>query len=286
LANPVTLAAVFNATLSTNIDGQATFFDAVDAENSPKFRCHYVDTLSDLEIENASFGGAGDGTLITFNTAFCERIQSTAPTYFRLRLRLDKNALKEFVDESTPEDRDFLSSFIRTELIEFRLNERRNYPPEIATRAQSPSAQNFVLKEVNYFLIRDVRFDYVLSHVNLRKMRRLEGPQWADYLDNFLSSKEADKMLIYQWKKEEKEGQIIEDFIALAKFKVPSANIELFLLVIIALGATGSATAAVIASSFVKLNITSESHANFATFLVFVAAISIWYFWRKLFRQQ
>lgn len=279
LENATTLAAVFNDVLTTRHTPDDQSFVAVDANGADKFTCHYVNLQDDIEIRRDNFGGIKPGTLITFKEDFANRIRLERRPYIRLRFLLNQNSFREFTSETIPEDKFLLSSFLRTELIEFRFNEKRNYPPHIVEYFKLAGATEFIITEVNYFLIRDLRFEYVSSHAEYRKMRRLEGPQWEAYVDGSFDTADADRMLIYQWKKvlpeDALDGSSVEDFIALAKFKLPWPNVWPYVIAIVFLGAAGSTVSSLASSVSKAAYCTTDLCANFAALLLLLILIGL-----------
>jgi hypothetical protein len=285
LAEERTLTAVFNESLHVRRAADDKSFTALNDDDVVQFQCQYVSLEEDVEFRTDHFGADKKGTLITFDGPFCARLRQDDPQYIRLRFALDAEAVSEFITNTTPEDSLLLSTFARTEIIEFRFNERRNYPPHVIGYTRADNATEFNVSEVNYFLIRDVRFDYILSHADFRKMRKLEGDRWRAYLGPLFQDVDPNRMLIYQWKKPDRgpSDKPIDDFIALAKFRFPSPNVGWYIFAIILLGFGGSSIATFLTSALQSLGL-SEICANILVVLLFALTVAamIW----KLFRAK
>jgi hypothetical protein len=121
---------------------------------------------------------------------------------------------------------------------EFRVNERRNFGT--ALREQYPKMEMPTIRVIQYFLVRSIATELVLSHADFRKVRRLEPGLWDHYLEG-LGQISAERMVIYHWRAGA-DGKPVEDFIALALFRTARQNLLPFLGAFVVLGAAGSAT--------------------------------------------
>jgi hypothetical protein len=254
------LNAVFNDIIKIGDRGELSFTTAINQK--PFLRIHHLQE-QDLSIETVNISGDRLGTVIKFGVALCNRVVNTASekNYIRIRLILDERAAELFSSETQARDWWLLSSFARTELAEFRLNERRSLPPEIAEWADKGRLQ---IKRIHYFLVRDFRYELVMQHPPFRKVRRLEGDLWREYLrgrlpgnktgTDLLPEEAADRMLIYHWRQPERPnelsdneaGEYVEDFIAFATFRWSKSNIVLYAIIIALVGALGNAIEPVI----------------------------------------
>lgn len=236
-----TLSAVFNETLEVGIATPASY--EVTREGRPEFQVIHVDcdnpdhvSIRYLDEENNQIG-----SVVTFENAIMRQVAANRPHYIRVRIRLYGVLRDIFVSSARPRDWVFLSSFYRTQLVEFRLNEKRNFSSSL--RALQTASVSLKIAKVQYFLVRDLSVEIVQSHANFRKMRRLESGLWDGYLDG-LGGPKPESMIIYHWRApaQPATGNYVEDFIALTGFRQPRPNIWIFMLAIVLLGAAGSAT--------------------------------------------
>jgi hypothetical protein len=256
-----TLNAVFNDVIEVQ-DREEENFTTVKDE-SPFLRIHHLDTDSDLSTEPVEISSDLLGTILNFRKRLCGRLSQHGNErhYIRFRITLDQRTKELFSSEIDPQDWWLLSSFTRTELTEFRLNELRSLPRQVAARAEKSP---FSIERLHYFLVRDFHHELVMQHADFRKVRRLEADLWRHYLrgrlpgdesgPDVLPSDAGDRMVIYHWREDAKfdeQGYIsapIEDFVAFASFRSSTSNIILFYAVAIALvGGLGAALAAWIA---------------------------------------
>lgn len=111
-------------------------------------------------------------------------------------------------------------------MIDFRVNEIRNLPDNINRYV----SDNFLLKKVHFFIIREIDSEYVMANTNYERCRLLEGELWKKYLqtNKLHSIQKIPKMLIFHWKQAPKNSEEnnnsnendkkIANFAAFAKF--------------------------------------------------------------------
>ena len=127
------------------------------------------------------------------------------------------------------------SGFHSTDVIEFRVNERRNFGDYLRKiKMEFPK-----IEAIDYFLVRDISTELVQSHADFRKMRRLEPKLWDRYLRE-LGTSAPERWIIFHWREGGIPGADVEDFIALAFFTKPRYHLLAYLAVIVLLGAAGS----------------------------------------------
>lgn len=68
-------------------------------------------------------------------------------------------------------------------MVEFRFNEHRSLPQEIIDQmAAQEEYEQFDLRAVHCFLIRESDSHFVMSHADFHKVRLLEDNLWSKYL--------------------------------------------------------------------------------------------------------
>lgn len=186
--------------------------------------------------------------------------------YFRFRLKLTPDNVKKLSQNYAPEDRLLLSRFDKMEIIDFRINELRDLPSSICNVLN----ENFTLRRIDFFLIRDIYDELQLSHAEYKRCRLLEKEVWKDYL--VFSKKELllpSQMLIYHFceKNQKKDGTYnhLERFNAFAKFsrlQVTPVSIFFFIFSVIILGALGSTLSSLFINNAPELNIFNSNYSN------------------------
>ena len=218
-----TLNAVFNDVVAITERHEHWFKTEINGKSHLTF--HRVNVASDIEIQIIEAENNLLGAIFVFKRSFCDRLTGDGDHYFRLRFVLDGRTRDLFSSDTQPSDWFAVSSFVRTELTEFRLNERRSFPSAIADRTR----HFFDLVTVHYFLMRALRFELSDAHTNFHKMRRLEADLWRHYLRGTPPGQEpswrvrralargaARDTLIYHWRVTNDE-KFVPDFIALAR---------------------------------------------------------------------
>ncbi|MBR2681400.1 MAG: hypothetical protein IKE23_11750 [Exiguobacterium sp.] len=274
LKDPITLSAVFNDTLEVaNPKGES--FEAI-RNKKIAFRVMHVDVRNPLEltIEELSEANDQNGTIIAIEQDIIKRMASIGDHYIRLRLQLSDGLKDMLVSQIEPSDTAFASSFYKLQMIEFRLNERRNFSPELRSRLQVGQPPN--ISAVHYFLIRDLSVEMVQAHSTFRKMRRLEPDLWISYLSGLGSPKPED-MIIYHWREIADVGKTVEDFIALTSFRQPGARLSIYVLGIVLLGSLGSATQAMLTALALSLGFNGTWSVQLTIMALLGAAVAMLY---------
>jgi hypothetical protein len=254
LRKPQILVAIFNDDLQIHGAHDRRF--AVDTRAGKRlFSSRILEIGSDFRINAEEYESAGirlNGTILEIERRVFEPADGYSSGYIRFRIILSGQNAEAFCTEYRPKDRPLLTAFDRTEIVDFRLNERRNLPLRLTeSLGQRPSCL-FNISEINYFLAREVHEELELAHRDFHKCRSLEGQIWNDYARAGLGQLEMDQTIIYYWRTKYEEDKF-EDFNALTKFRrreVSGKTILLFIFSAILIGAIGSLTASFIWEHF------------------------------------
>lgn len=240
-----TLNAVFNE-VSTLVRDKDRYF--VVTAKPDKLRAIYkIDVSRDISIDPVNVPGKANGTIIALNNCLCRDIVSADEQnkehYVRLRIFLEGSAQNLFSTEDRAASVGLALTQDILETTEFRLNERRSFPPDVLQRTADGQ---FFLESVHYFLIRSRDYQLSSQHQNFRKVRRLEDEIWSSYLSVGkpklrTNNRSAEGMTIYQWRELAGNGKSIDDFIAYASFRTGKPRIWTYFIAILAIGGIGSA---------------------------------------------
>ncbi len=245
-----TLSAIFNETLTPTgmADGDNRF--TASHTESKKVQL-FVWRCREEELLFSTIGNGIDrGTVITISDRFFDRLRpQVGDHYLRLRIKVPIGTDNGFVSSNDPKDSAFLSTISTNEIVEFRLNERRNFSDGIRDKLQANGCTLIDISSVHYFLIRDMGVELTQSHTPFRKMRRLEPGIWERYLAN-CPGFNPDKMIIYHWASLSGSAMAaVDSFTALATFRAYyPGSLWTYGAVIVALGAMGSALQSVAAA--------------------------------------
>jgi hypothetical protein len=246
LKDRTSLSAVFNDTLDVGRDDENAFDVLRGTDVAYRVIKVDIDNPDQVSINHLTEDdGRRTGTVIALGPPVVGRLSDATDHYIRLRIVLSGELKELLVSRIPPSDRVFLSSFYETRVIEFRVNEKRNYSE--ALRKHQKDGRPPTISRVHYFLVRDLSVEMLRAHATFRKMRRLEPGLWDGYLAD-LGSPNPENMIIYHWREDAKDGRGIEDFIALAAFREPGRNIPVFILAIVLLGVIGNATQTLLTS--------------------------------------
>jgi hypothetical protein len=112
-----TLSAIFNDTLAVGSVSEKAF----EAKKGNEVKLQVVKLAIDQHIHLEK---VGDGTVIKIARSAFERFVERGEYYIRIRIKLFGELTRVFRDDFYPTERIFLSAFYRTDVAEFRVNER------------------------------------------------------------------------------------------------------------------------------------------------------------------
>lgn len=227
VANDVLLlSTIFNSEVSS-VEFKDNFYHHSDisflkAGKNKNDRVRFYTNIDLQEDENNPLGSGvrlhdvkGEGSILSFPMKNF-RLDDGIDGYLRFRLILDPISKKALSTYYVPSDSFMLTTEESMEIIDFRVNEIRNTPVNVN------SLQTFrsVLTKVHFFIIREVKSEYVMSDKSYHRSRLLEGDLWKKYLQSHHIKPITDvpKMLIFHWKSED-SSKPLENFSAFAKFR-------------------------------------------------------------------
>jgi hypothetical protein len=285
-----TLNAIFNEV--TDIEREEDNYFVTKTGDDRRRAIHHLNTAADLTVGYVNVPGGARGTVIALTSRLCRRIAS-APgelQYVRLRVSLRDRAKNLFSVTDIASPIGFALNEDILETTEFRLNERRSYPPSILSRA---TGHEVTLNGVYYFLIRSKGHQLASQHQTFRKARNLEKDIWEGYIsfpdgENRAAERAARNsagMIIYQWRElaNEKKNAKLDDFLAYATFRSSKPRIGAYVVAALAIGGVGGAMLN-IALSVVRVGFdwmewarpaAWAANASGALLLIFVAAVSL-----------
>lgn len=168
----------------------------------------------EISIENRN-----NGVILKIVTKNIKEIKNVKTVYFRFRI--NSPVLLSFIKEYKPKNSFLDSAYSITELLDFRLNEKRNLDSTLLQEIENNSY--FSIKKIHFLVLKSANDDYIFSHKQNDSARKIEEKLWDNYIDfNYF-----DKNLIaYHWKEKAKEDGYIESFNAFIKFKCPKINFK------------------------------------------------------------
>lgn len=238
LGNDKTVSAVFNDTLAIGAKSISDYEVINSSTGMISLRVVHINSSKHIKTIDIKEPGGTLGTVIEFTSELFHSLTEAGDYYLRFRITLAGALKRLFVDDYPQEDRAFHAAFSRTDIIEFRVNERRNFGEEL--RRQFPKMEFPTIVAIHYVLICDTASELVQSHAAVHKMRRLESNLWTSYLNHF-GQVDASRMMIYHWRSLAKPDKAIDDFLILSIFRKNLINPAILVAsAIILLGAVGS----------------------------------------------
>lgn len=215
LVNASLLNGIFNENYVISTNTKNIF---VREENSNKtiFSIYQLDVNKDIEVkENYS------GTVLAFAVK-----NSNHPKYYRFRIKnLNYGSLFE---KYKPQNSFFESAFIETEIIDFRINEKRNQDNGLMEEIEENN--RFDIEIINFFVMSPIQDEIDSDGINLVYKRQLEmGNFWGAYL-----GKKYKKMSVYKCKTI-KGISNNEDFNCFCKIKYRKSNVLTILIYLVVL---------------------------------------------------
>jgi hypothetical protein len=210
LVNKRLVTAVFNEPYNTTT-GDSKYFTVTEG-NSPLFNIYMLDVSNDIKIEK-QFGG----TVIKF--AFKN---FNIPTYYRIRLKAPYVTNLSYVFK--PSTYFLESAYSSIEIIDFRINDSRNL--NLSLLEHIASHYKFNIRLVHYFVMRNIKDEYIVSNYQLSSVRQLEDDTWTSYINE--NEYIYEKSFAYHLKRkaEEKEPvKYIEDFSAVIKYRFEDSKL-------------------------------------------------------------
>ena len=134
------------------------------------FSIYELDIEKDITLER-SFSG----TVMSFEVK-----ESPNPKYYRFRIKAENYGT--LFEKYKPKNSFFDSAFIETEMIDFRINEKRNQHAGLMEMIEEN--QKFIIKDINFFVMSPIQDEIESDGVNLVYKRQLEmGNFWRRYLE-------------------------------------------------------------------------------------------------------
>ncbi len=217
------VSAVFNEDYGVLARAKEKTLEVQRADGAPLFDIYMLDLENDVSI-GSEFSGS------TIRIRIPEHLKNKKH-YYRIRLKC------AFVDQIgyiyTPPASSILEgAFFQTELVDFRLNEKRNLPSSLLEAIRQNGEVRFT--KTHFFLMREASDDYIFSH-KPPGGRQLEKDIWNVYVGEGYS---FEQITAYHWK----ESGLHDSFSVFAKFRSFHSGLRTILIavvVIILLGVIG-----------------------------------------------
>lgn len=182
---------VFNRDYVVKTTQAGKMVEVLNRDNELLFNIFRLDTNNDLEIINRDYGSV-------VKIVVDDSIQK-GKTYYRIRIKSGYIDSLSSIDK--PANAILESAFACTEMVDFRLNEKRNLPDSLLNEIHKDG--EVIFKPIHLFVMREADYDYIFSSGSLYRSRELEKNLWAQYIGNNYSFK---KLIAYQWMEKSSES--------------------------------------------------------------------------------
>jgi hypothetical protein len=211
--NTELIPAVFNEDWVVLVPPKEKAIEVRGGEDAPSFDIYMLDLENDVSVER-QFGGS------IIRIRIPEHLKKKKH-YYRIRLKCP------FVDQTgyvyTPPASSILEgAFFQTELIDFRVNEKRNLPSSLLETIRQNGEVCFT--KTHFFLMREASDDYVFSH-KPPGGRKLENDIWNSYVGKGYSFKQV---TAYHWK----ESVSHKSFSVFVKFRSFHSSLRTILIAV------------------------------------------------------
>lgn len=201
-------------------------FNVFNANSEKQFNIYAIDfekTAGDCYITKKY-----DGSIFSLNIGSITPDSDCCKYYFRLRLR-DDSFSSVFTRKLAPKNKFFNSAFTATEIIDFRINEKRSYNRSLLEYINSK--KEFKIKKIHFLLMRNSREDFESNHLKT-SCRLIESDLWRKYVDK---EHVLEDIIAYHWSKKTNGDDVIDSFNTLAKIKYHKSNVGTLFKYLIAL---------------------------------------------------
>lgn len=200
---------------------------------------NFVDIKADQETSSTK-------VQINFDKEIAKLIkQDINYNYIYTRFRINNIKKINFIDDFSPYDKNILSSYVRTKIFDFRVNESRWIPQ----RLQSFNGLDIIYPKVTHCFLTISRQYELGNHSNNFKITRslIEEPIWQRYLStgNNSHKKDIDNSLGYHWKASISESGI-KFFGRFSKIHSSISRVYIFITIMILIGILSSYLTSVI----------------------------------------
>ncbi|MGA9048047.1 MAG: hypothetical protein WB588_03550 [Dehalococcoidia bacterium] len=231
------VSAIFNADYIVSSGSQEKTIDICRADRTFLFSIYQLDIENDVTILN-QFGGS------TISIKVPEYLKNKKH-YYRIRLKCDFVKQINYIYKP-PLNSMLEGAFLQTELVDFRVNEKRNLPASLLELIRGEVKTSFKIS--HFFLMREAKDDYIFSH-SLPAGRQLESHIWTSYVG---TEYPFHRVIAYRWSETDPSSLCI--FIKFKSFRSNKWTIIVTLTLILIFGVIGSCIGNKVFSCMPKYN--------------------------------
>lgn len=247
------LDLIFHTDMSTSSFGQNcyTYVQSSNEEDSSFALYQLGENNLNIKHTNTSVSQQMQGTILnvqlkgeySFSPACqdCEKKDKSKPKncYIRFRIPVSNRNMDIFRHSANISDDLFQSAFSKIDMIDFRINDRREIDKKVLETLEDGSYKAFQFEEAHFFYVADSKENIRNGSVIHKDCRIMERERWNDYLP----ATENVNYLAYHWEKSNLMGRSLSEFCIFFNTIYPERNwlrILSYSFVVILLGFLGS----------------------------------------------
>lgn len=191
--NATLITAIFNEDYNinseTNVLGCSLFTNTVKRDDEFALCWPDNDEVIDLACEKFQCKlGDITGSIISLDISSLNEFKDKS-LYFRMRVV--SNALRNFYHDFKPSDNVLNSAFLKTEIMDVKVNDKRTLPPNLPFMKKEID-----IERIHFLLLRKASDDLAFSQSAEVRSRVLEEGIWEKYVEKEIK----DKIIAYHWK--------------------------------------------------------------------------------------
>lgn len=222
IRNKNLLNGIFNEDFKILYDSNPKQTKVIGTDNNLRFIIYNIDDT--VQIENKF-----DGTILNIDVNNINNIPD--PIY--IRFRISSGNLIKLIKHLQPKTSFFQHAFTCTEVIDFRLNEKRTYNESLSEIINTDG--ELEIKKVHFLLLRDEKDDFESVGIS-PNCRELEPQVWDDYIGN---AYENNNIVAYHWSVKSSDTKPkIDSFNSLIKVKTYKSSLNTILIYLAILAIT------------------------------------------------
>lgn len=143
-----------------------------------------------------------------------------------IRFRIKSNNLEDMlISKIVPKNTYFESVFTTTQIVDFKINKKRNLDENILVNAIINKEKLVEFKKIHFLLMEPANNDVLDISNDMRDCRKLESRVWNDYLELESDNDCTNNILVYHWKDTDAENKkLINEFGKLVKITYSKTN--------------------------------------------------------------
>lgn len=200
------------------------YYKIADSSNKEIFQIYNLGESQISVTHHDDFGRIGTIICIEIKGLEKRKKRNSFPDNVYLRFRIDHDYSTVFSYTEIVPFSLFKTSFLRNEIVDFRINEIRELSESLISK-MSDNGSLYIFSKIHFLFVCSYREEIVTSYMPYVKTRQLEKESWREYIgaDRLKNVKGNQIILAHQWKII-KDKDFIKDFNALVRVRFEFAS--------------------------------------------------------------